>query len=227
MCGICGVVYAERARPVSSNLIQAMCSTIVHRGPDDQGVYVQANVGLGSRRLSIIDLQGGRQPIHNEDETVWTVFNGEIYNYPDLTHMLERRGHRFYTRSDTEVIVHAYEEFGDEFLQHLNAMFALALWDARRQCLLLARDRIGIKPLYYTQHDGALIFGSELKAILTYPGLPRTIDLVALDEYLSFEYVPTPRTIFQGVSKLPPGHRADLCRGSRAYLAKLGHQSGA
>jgi asparagine synthase (glutamine-hydrolysing) len=206
MCGICGIIYADWARPVETVLIEAMCRTIVHRGPDDQGVYVQGNVGLGSRRLSIIDLEGGRQPIHNEDETVWIVFNGEIYNYPDLTRLLERRGHRFYTGSDTETIVHAYEEFGDEFLQHLNGMFAFALWDVQRQRLLLARDRTGIKPLYYTQHDGALIFGSELKTILAYPNIPRTIDLVALDEYLSFEYVPSPRTIFQGISKLPPGH---------------------
>lgn len=206
MCGICGVTYAERSRSVEPGLLRAMCGTITHRGPDDQGTYLRDNVGLGSRRLSIIDLARGRQPIHNEDETIWIVFNGEIYNYPDLTRRLEQRGHRFYTRSDTEAIVHAYEAFGDEFLQHLNGMFAFALWDGRRQRLLLARDRTGIKPLYYTQHDGALIFGSELKALLVYPGLSREIDLAALNEYLSFEYVPTPRTIFQGVSKLPPGH---------------------
>ncbi len=213
MCGICGLVYTEQTRPVETDLVETMCQTIMHRGPDNQGVYVQGNVGLGSRRLSIIDLETGQQPVHNEDETIWIVFNGEIYNYPDLTHLLERRGHRFYTRSDTEVIVHAYEEFGDEFLQHLNGMFAFALWDARHQRLLLARDRTGIKPLYYTQHDDALIFGSELKAILAYPGLPRTIDLVALNEYLSFEYVPTPRTIFQNIYKLPPGHALSLYEG--------------
>ncbi|MBN1992337.1 MAG: asparagine synthase (glutamine-hydrolyzing) [Anaerolineae bacterium] len=213
MCGICGLIYTERARPIEASLVEAMCRTITHRGPDDQGIYVQGNVGLGSRRLSIIDLAGGKQPIHNEDETVWIVFNGEIYNYPDLTRMLERRGHHFYTRSDTEAIVHAYEEFGDEFLQHLNGMFAFALWDTKNQRLLLARDRTGIKPLYYAKYDDALIFGSELKAVLAYPGLPRTIDLVALNEYLSFEYVPTPRTIFQGIAKLPPGHALSFAEG--------------
>lgn len=202
MCGICGVIFAEHDRPVDAKLIESMSSTIVHRGPDEQGIHVDGNVGLGSRRLSIIDLEGGRQPIHNEDKTIWVVFNGELYNYPELTHSLSRRGHHFYTHTDTEIIVHAYEEFGDEFLQHLNGMFALALWDSRRQRLVLARDRMGIKPLYYALHDGALIFGSELKTILTYPGIPRTVDLVALNEYLSFEYVPTPRTIFQGISKL-------------------------
>ncbi len=141
-----------------------------------------------------------------EDKTIWVVFNGEIYNYRDLICQLERCGHRFATRCDTETIVHAYEEFGTEMLHHLNGMFAFALWDDRQQRLLLARDRVGIKPLYYAQHDDALLFGSELKAILAYPGMPRVIDLVGLNEYLSFEYVPTPRTIFQHVNKLPPGH---------------------
>jgi asparagine synthase (glutamine-hydrolysing) len=213
MCGICGVIYADRERPTSAKLIEAMSATLIPRGPDAHGEYVQGNVGLGSQRLSIIDLEGGQQPIHNETQTIWVVFNGEIYNYPDLTTLLKRRGHRFYTSSDTEVIVHAYEEFGDEFLQHLNGMFALALWDARQQRLLLARDRMGIKPLYYTAFDGALIFGSELKALLMYPELPRTVDLVALSEYLSFEYVPTPRSIFQGISKLPPGHALSFSEG--------------
>jgi asparagine synthase (glutamine-hydrolysing) len=213
MCGICGVVFTEPDRAVDAKLIESMSTTIMHRGPDEQGIYVDGSVGLGSRRLSIIDLEGGRQPIHNEDKTIWVVFNGELYNYPELTNSLSRRGHHFYTYSDTEVIVHAYEEFGDEFLQHLNGMFALALWDSRRQRLVLARDRMGIKPLYYALHDGALIFGSELKTILTYPGIPRLVDLVALNEYLSFEYVPTPRTIFQGISKLPPGHALSFSQG--------------
>ncbi|MBI2841627.1 MAG: asparagine synthase (glutamine-hydrolyzing) [Acidobacteria bacterium] len=206
MCGICGVAYGQRDRIVAPGLLEAMCRTLVHRGPDDQGTFVDRHVGLGNRRLSIIDLEGGHQPIHNEDQTVWVVLNGEIYNYLDLTQMLERRGHHFYTKSDTEAIVHAYEEFGDECLEHLNGMFAFALWDAPRQRIILARDRAGIKPLYYALHDGALIFGSELKAILAYPGLPRSVDLVALNEYLSFEYVPAPRTIFRGISKLLPGH---------------------
>ena len=213
MCGICGMVRADPTRALEPRRIDAMCSTILHRGPDEQGIYVQGNVGLGSRRLSIIDLKGGKQPIHNEDKTIWIVTNGEIYNYPALTHMLELHGHRFYTRSDTEAIIHAYEEFGDEFLHHLNGMFAFALWDARRQRLVLARDRIGIKPLHYTLHDNTLIFASELKAILAYPGIQRNIDLVALNEYLSYEYVPAPRTIFQDIFKLPPGHALSFCEG--------------
>ncbi|MDE0838107.1 MAG: asparagine synthase (glutamine-hydrolyzing) [Kiritimatiellae bacterium] len=213
MCGICGVVYHEPSRPVSRDVVEAMCRSIAHRGPDDQGTHVNANVGIGNRRLSIIDLEGGAQPVHNEDKTVWAVFNGEIYNYAELMELLKRRGHQFRSHCDSEVIVHAYEEFGDEFLDHLNGMFAIAIWDTKQQRLLLARDRTGIKPLYYTMHDGGLVFGSELKAVLTYPGMPRNIDLSALNEYLSFEYVPTPRTIFQNISKLPPGHLLVLKNG--------------
>ncbi|MCW6037234.1 asparagine synthase (glutamine-hydrolyzing) [Spirulina subsalsa FACHB-351] len=206
MCGICGVVYGERDRPVDPGLINRMTTAITHRGPDQEGYYIQNNIGLGSRRLSIIDLAGGQQPIYNEDKTICVVFNGELYNYPELTRSLTRLGHKFYTATDTEVLVHAYEEFGDEFLEYLNGMFAFALWDSRKQRLLIGRDRMGIKPLYYTLQDNALIFGSELKTILTYPGIPRNIDLVALNEYLSFEYIPTPRSIFQNIAKLPPGH---------------------
>jgi asparagine synthase (glutamine-hydrolysing) len=213
MCGICGVVYAEGDRPVNPNLVGLMTAAITHRGPDQDGFYIRDNVGLGSRRLSIIDLDGGQQPIHNEDKTVWVVFNGELYNYRDLTRSLTHLGHKFYTSTDTEVLVHAYEEFGDEFIEYLNGMFAFALWDARKQRLIVARDRLGIKPLYYTLHDDALIFGSELKTILTYPGISRSVDLVSLNEYLSFEYIPTPRTIFQGISKLPPGHVLSFSRG--------------
>ena len=215
MCGICGMVRAERARVLEPYFIDAMCRTIVHRGPDEQGIYVQGHVGLGSRRLSIIDLEGGKQPVHNENKTILIVSNGEIYNYPALTRMLEQKGHRFYTRSDTETIIHAYEEFGDDFLHHLNGMFAFALWDARRQRLVLARDRIGIKPLYYTFHDNTLIFASELKAILTYPHMECKVDLVALNEYLSYEYVPAPRTIFSDIFKLPPGHALSFCEGEK------------
>ncbi|MFP4297013.1 MAG: asparagine synthase (glutamine-hydrolyzing) [Spirulinaceae cyanobacterium] len=206
MCGICGVVYADGDRPIDPGLIEIMTATITHRGPDQQGIYRQKNVGLGSRRLSIIDLDGGQQPIHNEDKSIWVVFNGELYNYRELTHSLKRRGHKFYTATDTEVLVHAYEEFGDEFLEYLNGMYAFALWDERQQRIIIARDRMGIKPLYYTRHDNALIFGSELKTLLAYPGVSRSVDLVALNEYLSFEYIPTPRSIFQNISKLPPGH---------------------
>ncbi len=206
MCGICGIVNGENARPVAKNLVKKMCRTLIHRGPDDEGFYFNGNVALGSRRLSIIDLETGKQPIHNEDESIWIVLNGEIYNYPELTRMLEYRGHQFYTSSDTEVIIHAYEEFGDEFIQHLNGMFAFALWDANNRRLILSRDRTGIKPLFYSLHEGVFLFGSEIKSILAYPNMPRVVDLVALDEYLSFEYIPTPRTIFKGISQLPPGH---------------------
>jgi len=191
-----------------------MCVSIVHRGPDDQNIYVDRNIGLGSRRLAIIDLVGGQQPIHNEDKTIWVVLNGEIYNYPDLRHTLLRRGHIFYTHSDTETIVHAYEEFGDDCINHLNGMFAFALWDGRRQRLFVARDRMGIKPMYYCESGNGLIFGSEIKAILAYPSIDRRIDLVALNEYLSFEYVPSPRSIFQNIKKLPPAHAMEYRDGN-------------
>jgi asparagine synthase (glutamine-hydrolysing) len=213
MCGICGLIHTNAQEPVAQPVLDAMCGSIYHRGPDSAGTFCKEQVGLGIRRLSIIDLEGGDQPIHNEDQTLWIVFNGEIYNYPDLTSMLKHRGHRFYTQTDTEVIVHAYEELGDEFIHHLNGMFAFALWDSRRQRLLLARDRMGIKPLYYTKVGSTLVFGSELKAILAHPGIERKINLVALNEYLSFEYIPTPLTIFHNIFKLPPGHLLEFVDG--------------
>ena len=164
-------------------------------------------MALGHRRLAIIDLAGGRQPLSNEDGSVWVVFNGEIYNFRDLRRRLEAAGHRFRTHSDTEVLVHLYEDEGPEFLTRLNGMFALALWDAKRR-LLLARDRLGKKPLVYRHEPGRLLFASELKSILQVPGVPREIDPQALDEYLTYQYVPHPRTIFRGIAKLPPGHYA-------------------
>jgi asparagine synthase (glutamine-hydrolysing) len=179
---------------------------MIHRGPDDQGIYCDRSVGLGMRRLSIIDLSGGQQPMSNEDHTIWLVFNGEIYNYRDLHLHLEKRGHRFRTSSDTEVIIHLFEEFGPAAFEMLDGIFAFAIWDANRQRIWLVRDRIGIKPLYYTEIDGRLIFGSELKVLLAHPLVKRDIDLVALNEYLSFEYVPTPKTILKGIRRLPPGH---------------------
>lgn len=218
MCGICGFVHADVARPADPATVDAMCHTLTHRGPDDQGIFTRENVALGARRLSIIDLDAGHQPLSNEDKSIWVAFNGEIYNYRDLTALLKHRGHHFATHSDTEVLVHAYEEFGEEFLSHLNGMFAIALWDANKRRLLLARDRTGIKPLYYTQHQGSLLFGSEIKAILAYPGVSRQIDLVAFNEYLSFEYVPTPRSIFQGISKLPPGHLLTITNGGEPVI---------
>ncbi len=218
MCGICGFVYGDPSRPAEPSLLDAMCRTLIHRGPDDQGLFTRGPAAIGARRLSIIDLATGHQPLSNEDGSIWVALNGEIYNYRELTELLRRRGHVFATHSDTEVIVHAYEEFGDEFLEHLNGMFAIAVWDVPRQRLLLARDRTGIKPLYHAMHDGALVFGSEIKAILAYPKMPRNIDLVALNEYLSFEYVPTPRSMFQGISKLPPGHVLTWSHGADPVL---------
>lgn len=184
-----------------------MCATIVHRGPDDEGIRASRNVGVGMRRLSIIDLAGGHQPIHNEDETVWVVFNGEIYNFPELREGLERRGHRFYTHSDTEVIVHLYEELGAECISKLRGMFAIALYDERQQTLLVARDRLGKKPLYYAQKDGRLYFGSEIKTILAVvPELASNINQRALLQYFSLQYIPDPNSAYRDIAKLPPGH---------------------
>jgi asparagine synthase (glutamine-hydrolysing) len=206
MCGIVGKLHFDRTHVVSPALVRAMCDTIIHRGPDDEGVYTEGPVGLGMRRLSIIDLAGGQQPIANEDQTVWVVFNGEIYNYQELRPGLEAKGHRFTTNSDTEVIVHLYEEFGADFPEHLRGMFAIALWDKTRERLILARDRLGKKPLYYAEHAGQLVFGSELKALLV-DDIPRDVDPQALHEFLSYNYIPGPRTIFQAAKKLQPGHR--------------------
>lgn len=182
-----------------------MCQTIVHRGPDDEGIYAKGPAGLGMRRLSIIDLAGGRQPIHNEDESVWVVFNGEIYNFPELRLDLERRGHRFYTRTDTEVIAHLYEDYGRDCVKKLRGMFAFAVFDERRRRLLLARDRLGIKPLYYAFSGGRLLFGSEIKAIMAAAPELREVNPSALLKYLYFGYIPDPETAFKKIFKLPPG----------------------
>ena len=211
MCGIAGFVESPTARspfgPDESHArIHRMCDVIRHRGPDDEGVFVDEGVALGMRRLSIIDLSTGHQPIHNEDRTVWIVFNGEIYNFRELRAELEAAGHRFYTSTDTEVIVHAYERWGTTAIARLRGMFGLAIWDLRSKSLLVARDRIGIKPLYYAEANGRLYFGSELKSLLEAPELPRDLDLDALDHYLSFLYTPRDRSIFTSVRKLPPGH---------------------
>jgi asparagine synthase (glutamine-hydrolysing) len=183
-----------------------MCDVIRHRGPDDEGIHVEAGVGLGMRRLSIIDLSTGHQPIHNEDETVWLVFNGEIYNYLELRRELEAAGHRFYTSSDTETIVHAYEEWGEDAIGRLRGMFGIALWDVKARMLLLARDRAGIKPLHYVEAGGRLFFGSEIKSLIAAGVVDRRLDLEALDHYLSYLYAPRDRSMFAGVRKLPPGH---------------------
>lgn len=209
MCGISG--FADRSHGASRkeadfSQIHRMCEVIRHRGPDDEGIHVEDGVGLGMRRLSIIDLCTGHQPIHNEDESVWVVFNGEIYNYRELRTALEREGHRFYTSSDTETIVHAYEEWGEDAFERLRGMFGIALWDRRTRTLLLARDRAGIKPLYYTQYGDRLYFGSELKSLLAAGAVDVSVDVEALDHYLTFLYTPRDRSIFKGVCKLPPGH---------------------
>jgi len=211
MCGIAGFVESAGtvspfAPDESRALVHRMCDVIRHRGPDDEGVWVDEGIALGMRRLSIIDLSTGHQPIHNEDRTVWIVFNGEIYNFPELRRELEAAGHRFYTSTDTEAIVHAYEQWGTRAIAKLRGMFGLAIWDARTRSLLVARDRVGIKPLYYATSNGRLYFGSELKSLLEAPDLPRDVDLDALDHYLSFLYTPRDGSIFKSVRKLPPGH---------------------
>lgn len=205
MCGICGVVHFDHSRDVERGLIDAMCERITHRGPDQNGAYMNGFVGLGSVRLSIIDVSGGRMPISNEDGTIWIVYNGEVYNFPELRERLEKAGHRFETNTDTEALIHLYEEEGDDFAKHLNGMFAGAIWDDRKQRLILVRDHVGIKPLYYAQLRDKLVFGSEIKAMLP-AGISREIDPIGLHDYLSLNYVPGPRTIFSAVKKLQPGH---------------------
>ncbi len=205
MCGIAGKLNFQDARPVSRGTIARMCAVIRHRGPDDEGIYLDKNFGMGMRRLSIIDLVTGKQPIENEDGSIWTILNGEIYNFLELRALLERKGHKFYTHTDTEVIVHLYEEYDEKFAEHLTGMFAVAVWDKRRKKLILARDRLGIKPLYYSEGPNGLLFGSETKAILQ-GGTETDIDLQALHDYLSFNYVPGPRSIFKHIRSLPPGH---------------------
>jgi len=206
MCGIAGGANLTQDRPVDGPLLTAMLSTLRHRGPDDEGQFIETHVALGARRLSIIDVQGGHQPIGNEDGSVWVALNGEIFNFPELRAQLTDRGHHFATQSDTEVIVHGYEEWGASVVERLNGQFAFALWDKRNERLLLARDRVGIKPLYYSEHSGTLAFGSELKALLCCPWIPRSLDLDALDQYLTYEHIPVPRTIFEDIKKLAPGH---------------------
>ena len=206
MCGIAGKVHTDRARRVEPALLRRMTAAIAHRGPDDEQAYLEGRVGLGIRRLSIIDLAGGRQPISNEDRSVWIVFNGEIYNYRRLREEVLAAGHTLRTHSDTEVIVHLYEELGPTCLTRLRGMFAIALWDAPRERLLLARDRLGKKPLLYATLPEGLTFASEFGALLQDAAIPREIDPAALDAFLRCQAVPSPRTIYRAVRKLPPGH---------------------
>lgn len=210
MCGICGVFHTDRARRVERQTLADMNQKIVHRGPDDDGFFVEGNVGLAMRRLSIIDIQTGHQPISNEEEKVWIVYNGELYNHQELRKDLEARGHRYRTRSDTETIVHLYEEHGPDCVQHLRGMFAFAIWDRRKRRLFLARDRLGIKPLYYRFDGKTLLFGSEIKAILAYPGVRPEFNRAMLAEYLAFGYIPEPATMYVGIHKLLPGHTLEI-----------------
>ena len=213
MCGIAGIASANEAFRIDEETIHRMCEKIVHRGPDDEGIYVKDGVGLGMRRLSIIDLHGGHQPVFNEDRSIWVVFNGEIYNFPVLRAELEKKGHRFYTHTDTEVIVHLYEDHGAECVHHLRGMFAFALYDERHQRLLLARDRLGKKPLHYALQPGRLLFGSEIKSILAVAPELATIDYQGLLRYLYFGYILAPLTAFPNIKKLPAGHLLEFEKG--------------
>ena len=205
MCGIAGIVRSDGAQ-IDRELLTRMNDAIRHRGPDDDGFYFSDGVGLAMRRLSIIDLKGGHQPIHNSDRTAWIVFNGEIYNYRELRKQLEARGHQFYTDSDTEAIVHAYDEYGTDCPKYLRGMFAFAIWDERAKSLFLTRDRVGKKPLLYAQLNGQLIFGSEFMALLQHPDVSRDVNYEAIHHYLSFICVPAPLTAYQAIRKLQPGH---------------------
>ena len=207
MCGIGGIIGAHIPPESGRDLLERMALILRHRGPDDVGYHVEAEVGLFNVRLSIIDLAGGHQPIYNEDGSVGVVFNGEIYNHSELRSGLEQRGHSFSTSSDTEVIAHLYEEYGEACVDHLNGMFAFAIWDRRAQIAMLARDRMGIKPLYYGIHEGTLIFGSELKSILAVDMIPKKLNTRGLDLFLSLRYLPADTTMFEGIGKLLPGHR--------------------
>jgi asparagine synthase (glutamine-hydrolysing) len=215
VCGISGIFDARGRRAIDRALVERMNSSLHHRGPDAGGVHLEPGVALAHRRLSIIDLSTGQQPLYNEDGSVGVVFNGEIYNFQGLVKELADAGHRFRTRSDTEIIVHGWEQWGASCVTRFRGMFAFALWDRNRETLFLARDRLGVKPLYYAQlPDGHWIFGSELKALLVHPGLSRVIDPLAVEDYFAYGYVPEPRTIFKGVFKLPPACTLSLKRGS-------------
>lgn len=218
MCGIAGGLWLDPSKAIESPVLDRMVDALEHRGPDDRGTHLEGlyrdatglvpGVGLGFRRLSIIDLEGGHQPMSNEDGSVWMVFNGEIYNYRDLRRRLEGAGHQFRTDSDSETIIHLYEDLGPQCFEHLNGMFSIAIWDRAKQQLVLARDRLGKKPLYYQWLDGQLLFGSELKALCESPTFDRTISHAAVDQYLTYQYVPHPQSIYRSAKKLPPGHYA-------------------
>jgi asparagine synthase (glutamine-hydrolysing) len=220
MCGICGLVYHDPERPVESRILRNMARKIAHRGPDDEGFYIHKNFGIAVKRLSIIDIAGGHQPIGNEDDTVMVVYNGEIYNYLTIKEGLEAKGHVFKTRCDTEVLVHLYEEYGTGMVDHLNGMFAFAIYDQKQGRLLLARDRLGIKPLYYIETSEWLLFSSEIKSFLAYDEFRPEIDPEALHHFLTFRFTPTPMTLFKGVKKMPPGCFMEYLAGGRSQTPR-------
>jgi len=210
MCGICGIFFPNRDWRVQGDVLARMNRRIVHRGPDDEGFFVEENVGLAMRRLSIIDVKSGHQPLSNENRDVWIVYNGEIYNHADLRSGLEAKGHQYRTHSDTETIVHLYEEYGRDCVKHLRGMFAFVIWDRRKRQLFAARDRLGIKPFYYRWDGKSFLFGSEIKTILAYPGVSADFNLATLAEYLAFGYITGRETMFAGIRKLMPGHTLEL-----------------
>ncbi len=215
MCGIAGWINLENSKrqPDPGPVLHSMCNAITHRGPDSEGIWADDTVALGMRRLSIIDLKTGDQPVFNHDKSVVVMMNGELYNYREVRTDLEKRGHRFLTQTDTEIVPHLYDEYGDDFVEHINGMFAIALWDSKLKRLILARDRYGEKPLYYGVFDNRLIYGSELKALLAHPAVSREMDPDAFRQYLSFDYVPAPRSIFKNISKLPAAHMMTVAEG--------------
>ncbi|MDX9964212.1 XrtA/PEP-CTERM system amidotransferase [Desulfobacter postgatei] len=213
MCGIAGVFY-KNGLNADPEIVEKMTRSLIHRGPDEEGYYCEGSIGFGHRRLSIIDLSSGQQPLCNEDKTIWITFNGEIYNYLDLKKELEQKGHVFRTNSDTETMVHAYEEWGIDAIKRFRGMFAFALWDEKKQQMVVARDRVGKKPFYYFLDDKRFIFASEIKAILAHPGIHKQIDLTSLSDYLSLLYVPSPKSIFTSIKKLPPAHYAVIKKDS-------------
>ena len=220
MCGICGIFFSNRDGRVQPDVLAGMNRCISHRGPDDDGFYVEENIGLAMRRLSIIDVQTGHQPIANENQNVWIVFNGEIYNHAELRADLEKRGHRYRTSSDTETIVHLYEEYGRDCVRFLRGMFAFAIWDRRNRLLFAARDRLGIKPFYYRWDGESFLFGSEMKTILAYPGIEAAFNQHTLAEYLAFGYIVGSETMLSGIRKLMPGHTLELGEGGEPRIQR-------
>jgi asparagine synthase (glutamine-hydrolysing) len=220
MCGIAGVMKFGESGRADAAAVRQMCAAMTHRGPDDEGVYTDGRAGIGMRRLSIIDVAGGHQPISNETGTIWIVFNGEIYNHAELRQQLEQRGHRYRTNSDTETIVHLYEDYGRDCVHHLRGMFAFAIWDRERETLFLARDRLGIKPLYYRLTPESLLFGSEIKVILANGGVHSEFNSLGLPEYLAFGYLSGPETFYQGIRKLMPGEYMEVSRNGQSEITQ-------